>query len=177
MNPIQNAHGEDSVSGAPLIFEDTLRLVAHVPVPEALAERVQAGLRAVPHLAQPSARVLAWPDALKPGSNWMRAAAAAAIAFVVIGGGWGVYSRVQPEPQAKTIAMPPHVGAPGPSSGGFSSAGAMRTPQTLNGPVLTHPVSQVQPAGLIGKPPVRVIQKPVHRRESAAVGKATVGVK
>jgi hypothetical protein len=63
-----------------------------------------------------------------------RSAAAAAIVCVVVGGGWGVYSRVQPAQTPKAVAMPPRVAAPG----GFSSAGAMRTPQTLDGPVLAH---------------------------------------
>jgi hypothetical protein len=66
----------------------------------------------------------------------MRSAAAAAIVFVVAGGGWGVYSHVQ-QPQAKVIVMPMHVSI----QGGFSSAGAMRTPNTLNGPVIAHPVA------------------------------------
>jgi hypothetical protein len=63
-------------------------------------------------------------------SNWVRAAAAAAIVFVVVGGGWGVYSRVQPGPAGKVIVMPQRM----PSSGGFSGAGAIRTPQTIPGP-------------------------------------------
>jgi hypothetical protein len=62
----------------------------------------------------------------------MRSAAAAAIVFVVVGGGWGVYSRVQQPQAAKVITMPARVAAPG----GFSNAGAMRTPNTLNGPVV-----------------------------------------
>jgi hypothetical protein len=70
----------------------------------------------------------------------MRGAAAAAIVLVVAGGGWGIYSRVQTGSPAKIIAMP-RVAAPG----GFSSAGTMRTPNTLNDPVLTHPL-RVQPS-------------------------------
>jgi hypothetical protein len=65
----------------------------------------------------------------------MRSAAAAAIAFVVAGGGWGVYSRVQTLQPARAISIPVQAAAPG----GFAGAGAIRTPQTLNGPVLTHP--------------------------------------
>ena len=67
----------------------------------------------------------------------MRGAAAAAVVFVVAGGGWGIYTRVQPSQPAKVIVMPPRAGA----GGGFSSAGAMRTPQTLNGPLVAEPVS------------------------------------
>jgi hypothetical protein len=71
-------------------------------------------------------------------TGWMRTAAAAAIVVAVAGGGWSVYSRVEPPQPAKVIMMP----AAGPASGGFSSAGAMRTPTTLNAPVLKHPVKK-----------------------------------
>jgi len=108
----------------------TLRLIAGLPAPEGLEDRVHARLRSAPR----SARIIEWPSRFRVESPWMRSAAAAAIAFVVVGGGWGVYSRVQP---AKVIAMPPHLAAPG----GFSNAGAMRTPQTLNRPVLAPPAA------------------------------------
>jgi hypothetical protein len=72
---------------------------------------------------------------MKPTASWMRGAAAAAIVFVVAGGGWGIYSRVHAPVPAKAIVMPPHVGV----APGFSSAGAMRTPQTLKGPVVARP--------------------------------------
>ncbi|HZP07695.1 MAG TPA: hypothetical protein VFB43_22550 [Terracidiphilus sp.] len=113
--------------------EESLRLIASLPAPEGLERRVHEALRSAPQRG----RVLAWPAASAHGwmQDWMRSAAAAAIVFVVAGGGWGVYSRVQQGQRAKVIAMP----APAVTSGGFSSAGAMRTPQTLNGPVLTHP--------------------------------------
>jgi len=115
-------------------FEETLRLLANLPVPEGLTERVQAGLQA--RGAAP-ARILRWP--VWRGQNWMqsglaRGLAAAAIVCMVAGGGWGVYSRVQPSQPVRGIALP-HVGAPG----GFAGAGAMRTPQTLNAPVVVHP--------------------------------------
>ncbi|HWE85813.1 MAG TPA: hypothetical protein VG267_12775 [Terracidiphilus sp.] len=125
-------------SGDPLRnAEETLRLVAAVHAPEGLVERVQAGLRAAPR----TSRLLHWPLALSPGmwiySGALRGAAAAAIVCVVAGGGWRIYSHVQPASSAKVIVMPARVGA----SGGFSSAGAMRTPETLNGPVLTHAIA------------------------------------
>jgi len=145
MNP-QNSFVSDSVSGvAPSTVEDTLRLIASLPAPVGLEDRINAGLRAS-QLSQPhKARVLAWLAALRPGRNWMqsamvRSAAAAAIVMVVAGGGWGVYSRVQPHPTAKVIVLAPRPAM----SGGFASGGAMRTPQTLNGPVLTHPATAVQ---------------------------------
>ncbi|MGA9669922.1 MAG: hypothetical protein WBQ94_11975 [Terracidiphilus sp.] len=117
-------------------FEETLRLIAKLPAPEGLEERVEAGVRARQLSMPRTARVLDFP-ALRPGSNWMRSAAAAAIVFVVVGGGWGVYSRVQQPQAAKVIVMPQRVGA----SGSFSNAGAMRTPTTLNAPVVVLPVT------------------------------------
>ncbi len=113
--------------------EDTLRLIALLPAPLGLEDRLQAGLRAAPR----AGRVLAWPAALRPGSDWMRSAAAATIVFAVVGGGWGVYTRVQPAPQAKVIQMPARATAPG----GFSPAGAVRTPTTFHGPVVTQPAA------------------------------------
>src|SRR5271166_2573921 len=122
-------------------FETTLRLIASLPAPEGLAERVQAGLRAAPSAAAGRARILSWPAALRLENGWWqsslaRSAAAAAIAAVVAGGGWGVYSRVQMNQAQRAIVLP-RVAAPG----GFSSAGAMRTPQTLNGPVAARAVT------------------------------------
>jgi len=110
--------------------EDTLRLIAGLPAPAGLEERMLKALRAAPR----SGHILAWPVRFRAKtaleSNWMRAAAAAAIVFVVVGGGWGVYSRVQPGPAGKVIVMPQVV----PSSGGFSGAGAIRVPATIPGP-------------------------------------------
>lgn len=118
--------------------DKTLRLIASLPGPEGLEDRVKIAL----HGTSRRGRVLRWPAGSRlGGGGWIhgtvaRCAAAAAIVFVVAGGGWGVYSRVQPTPAPRAIAMP-HVTAPG----GFSNAGAMRTPQTLSGTVLSHPVT------------------------------------
>lgn len=132
MNPSTQNDSASSATG-----EETLRLIAALRAPAGLEDRVKARLENAPR----SGRVLFWPSAHAGGGGWVRtssvrAAAAAAIVFVVVGGGWGVYSRVQPVAEPKVIVMQPRVNG----SGGFSSAGAMRTPQTLNGPVLTHPV-------------------------------------
>jgi hypothetical protein len=129
MNPANHniACGNDAHSGElPGSFEETLRMLANVPVPEGLADRVQVGLSAAPR----QGRVLSWPAAFRPGGSMMRAAAVAGIVAVIAGGGYGVYSRVQPAAQSRTVAMPAHLAAPG----GFSNAGAMRTPQTLDQP-------------------------------------------
>jgi hypothetical protein len=113
-------------------FEATLRMIASLPAPAGLEDRVEAGLRTAPQTTPGRARILAWPVALRLENAWARSAAAAAIVAVVVGGGWGVYSRVQPAQSARTITVSPH----GAAQGGFSSAGARRTPQTLNGPVV-----------------------------------------
>jgi hypothetical protein len=117
-------------------FDETLRLIASLPAPAGLEERIHAGLRAAPR----KARIFAWPSTFRAEGNWkhssaMRAAAAAAIVGLVLGGGWGILSHVQVAQPASAIAQPPHLSAPA----GFSSAGAMRVPQTLNGPVVTQP--------------------------------------
>jgi hypothetical protein len=145
--------------------DETLRLIAHLPPPHGLEDRVHVALLSRPLRGS----VLSWPSMPRFESNWMRSAAAAAIVFVVAGGGWGIYSRVQ-QPQAKVIVMPMHV-AP---QGGFSSAGAMRTPNTLNGPVLAHPITA--PSNL-AKPVVRFPKpatlKPNSLMPSVAAGNAS----
>jgi len=145
MNPI--AKSSDSAD-----FEATLRLIARLSAPEGLEERVQASLRVAP--ASGKARMLAWPMARRLDNAWMRSAAAAAIVAVVAGGSWGIYSRVQPAQPSRAITAPPRVS----TQGGFSSAGAMRTPQTLNGPmVVEHPAAALPalPARPAGKPPLK----------------------
>jgi len=129
----QNPHNSNPSVSAQETGEETLRLIASLPAPAGLEERVHAALRAAPR----QGRVLAWPAALRPQSGWMRTAAAAAIVFAIAGGGWGVYIRVEQGQPAKVIGMPPRMAGPG----GFSSAGAMRTPQTLTGPTAPEPAT------------------------------------
>jgi hypothetical protein len=144
--------------------DETLRLIAHLPPPQGLEDRVHVALLSRPRRA----RILSWPSAPRLESNWMRSAAAAAIVFVVAGGGWGIYSRVQ-QPQAKVIVMPMHVA----TQGGFSSAGAMRTPNTLNGPVLAHPVlGPAKPARPVVRFPKPATLKPNRPVPSSAPGNA-----
>jgi hypothetical protein len=164
----------DQGEGTPSPAEETLRLIARLSAPEGLENRVQAGLRAK-STVQGRAPILQWPMALRLDHAWMqsslaRAAAAAAIVAVVVGGGWGVISRVQPAQPARAIAIPPRISAPG----SFSSAGAMRTPQTLNGPVVepsanAHPAaaapSETKPAGKAAA------HTPVRHGKSAAAHK------
>jgi hypothetical protein len=150
-------------SGEAVSAEATLRLIASLPPPKGLEDRVRAGLAAAPRRG----RILAWPAALKPQSAWMRSAAAAAIVFVVVGGGWGVYSRVQRTQPARVIVLAPR----GPAQGGFASAGAMRTPQTLNGPVVAHPAAQPAESQASGKgaaPIAKDVRKPLRRASAAS---------
>ncbi|MGA3136205.1 MAG: hypothetical protein ABSC88_09455 [Terracidiphilus sp.] len=163
-DPDQNGFSKGSNSGIGSA-EETLRLIAHLPAPEGLEDRVHAGLRLSRLSAPRSSRILTWPTVLRPGSDWMRGSAAAAIVLAVVGGGWGVYSRVQQSHPAKVIAMPPRVAAPG----GFSGAGAMRTPNTLNGPVVANPAT-AKPAP--AKMPAGTAQKPKRRAHPSAAGKA-----
>jgi hypothetical protein len=164
-NPISNHPSSGSASGT---GEDTLHLIANLPSPAGLEDRIHAGLLAHAGSGQRTGRVLAWPVAVRAGSGWMRSAAAAAIVFVVAGGGWGIYLRVQPPHSAKVIVAP-HGSAPGE----FTNSGAMRTPKTLQGPVLAYPATP-QPAP--AKVPAKAAAKPtlLQTGKSAAANKAVV---
>jgi hypothetical protein len=162
---VRNGNSNDAVAGgAPGEAEATLRLIASLPPPQGLEERLHASLAEAPRRG----RVLAWPAALNPGSAWMRSAAAAAIVSVVVGGGWGVYSRIPHAQQARSVILAPR----GPAQGGFATAGAMRMPQTLNGPVVAHPQAaqpvEDKPAGKGAAPIVRNAPKPPNRAPSAS---------
>jgi hypothetical protein len=132
--------------------EDTLRLIATLPAPEGLEDRVHETLRTAPR----GARVLAWPAGLRSESGWMRTAAAAAIVFVVVGGGWGVYSRVQHGQPSRVIVMPARL----PGAGGFSPAGSIHTPQTLQGPTVDQPIVPNPPQAKTAKKPETPGPKP-----------------
>ena len=120
--------------------DETLSLIARMPVPEGLEERVKAGLQ----LAEKQGRVLGWPSEQRAENRsvqggwmragWARGAAAAAIALAVVGGGWGIYARVEPAQSAKIGPVPAAK-----QGGTFSEAGAMRRPQTVVGPTVNPP--------------------------------------
>jgi hypothetical protein len=96
----------------------------------------------------------------------MRAVAAATLVCVVLGGGWSIYSRVQPAETAKGIVLPRHAAA----AGGFSNAGAMR--QTLNGPVVPTTASVVEQAGNTGavKPSKTAVTPKQRKRRPQLAG-------
>ncbi len=102
--------------------EKTLRVIAALPAPDGLAERVQGRLREAPKRA----RVLSWPGTVMRSALW-RGAAAAAIVCVAAGGAWGVYRQVAPAMAARNTAPQVRVRP----EGGFANAGAMRTPDSV----------------------------------------------
>jgi hypothetical protein len=147
--------------------EETLRMIAALPAPEGLSDRVQARLTAAPRRFF----LTGWGS---PGLNgWMfspimRGCAAAAIVLLVAGGGFAIYSRVQPSPNANVV-LPARVG----NSGGFSNAGAKRTPSTLDGPVLVHPAVPMQTPGQTNasapaKAPVPQTKADTHKKKDTA---------
>lgn len=122
-----------------LAAEDTLRLIATLPAPQGLEDRVKAGLRS----AHRRGTVISWP--FSATGSWMhsagsKAAAAAAIVLAIAGGGWGVYSHIQVAPVPSAFIEPPL-----PSGAGrFSTAGAVHVPQTVEGPVIATPALEKQ---------------------------------
>lgn len=153
---VESGFSNDAVSAA----EVTLRLIARLPAPDGLEERVHAGLRAAPRRA----RVLAWPASMT--GEWMRAAAAAAIVCVVAGGGWGIYLRVQPGQIVPGMGGP-RLAVPG----GFTEGGAVRRPQTLVGPMVTAPAGPQTVTKT--KAPVKPVVTAAGAK-SAAAGKVAI---
>jgi hypothetical protein len=151
-NPHDHLHDLKASESVLSPAEETLRLIASLPAPVGLENRVNAALSSAPRRGG----ILVWPRTLgltlRPESGWMRTAAAAAIVFVVAGGGWGVYSRVEQSHFAgEKILMP--------APGGFSGAGAIRTPVTLPGPAVPQRAK-------ISPPKAKAAKKPVASRKS-----------
>ena len=168
-NPTASESASASVSSP---AEETLRTVASLPAPDGLEDRVNATLSAVQNRDRVlgRGRVLAWPRAIRPESGWMRTAAAAAIVFVIAGGGWGVYMRVEQLNQpAKVIVMPAGIPGRNQAPGGFSGAGAMRTPLTLPGPAAPQPANANKPAKADAARP-KTVKKPLNRPKASSSG-------
>lgn len=137
MSPLTNQNEFDRSAGA-LAEERTLRAIATLPAPEGLEDRVKAGLRG----ASREGKVVSWPFSSGGARRWMqsagmRAAAAAAIVVVIAGGGWEVYSHIQLAPLPAAVAEPQPLN----QGGAFHAAGAIRVPQTLEGPVVAAPAN------------------------------------
>ena len=126
---------EGTLSAEMAAAEEILRQIAQLPVPAGLEDRLQMQLQAALRRAPRASGWFSFPriDGAWLHSATLRVAAAVGIAAVVAGGGWGVVTRTQPAALQGTVA-------PAPSSvPGFSSAGAIRTPRTLVGPVMETP--------------------------------------
>jgi hypothetical protein len=167
-NPHNPTASESASASVFTPAEETLRLIASLPAPEGLEDRVNAALSVAPRRG----RVLAWPKTIRPESSWMRSAAAAAIVFVVAGGGWGIYMRVERNQPAKVIVMPARLPAPG----GFSGAGAMRTPLTLPGPESPQSSKASEPAKADESPKAN-LARPKTANKPSIRPKATSGSK
>jgi hypothetical protein len=120
--------------------ERSLRLLASLPAPTGLEDRLKSGLRS----ASLHTSAIPWPLSSSGAARWaqsayIRGAAAAAIVLVVVGGGWGVHSRFQPAPVPSAQVVPQPLSG---GSGGLSTAGARRTPTTLEVPVIAAPAPQ-----------------------------------
>ncbi len=142
--------------------EAALRCIAGLPAPAGLEVRIKSALEAAPH----AGKVLSWPAAAF-SSDWvsrplLRGAAAAAIVLVVAGGGWGIFRKAQPAKTHSAVVMPPRLAAPG----GFSSAGAMRTPQTLIAPRVSQPIAASTSPVVTPKSLQRAKKKAVSRQKT-----------
>lgn len=146
---------------------ETLRLLATMPAPQGLERRLLAKLGEQP---QPG-RVLRWPWRVQLAeSGWMRAAAAALLVAVLAGGGWGIalLTRTAQQAGASRESVRPGVGGEG-----FSTAGAMRTPETLKGPAVPMTVAAPPATTLVAAPEVASVKKTAKR---APAGSAKTNV-
>ena len=139
--PVLNASEGDLLGQ----MDATLKLIATLPPPAGLEDRVFAGVIRAPR----SGRLLDWPRPLY-ARDWVRSIAAALIVLAVGGGGWGIYSHVEQNVPGQATVAPRTMFQPR----GFSSADVIRRPQTLNGPVVTkaEPLAAVKPVPDAKKP-------------------------
>lgn len=119
--------------------EQSLRLVASLPAPVGIEERVKCGLKD----ASSQTAVIAWPSSRARWAqvSYLRGAAAAAIVLMVAGGGWGVYAHFGQAPLPAGAVVPQRI-----EGGGFSSAAARRTPKTVDGSAIAVPTTMRQKA-------------------------------
>ena len=143
--------------------EETLRLIASLPAPQGIEDRVKSGVRA----AHRQASVMSWPNASANKAGWtqmsaMRVAAAAAIVFVVAGGGWEVYSHFRLATVPTAVAAPQRIDG----SAGLSAAAAKRTPKTLDGPVVAAPAKHGTGEGKGNMLPQGRVMRPLAEKSS-----------
>ena len=141
--------------------DETLRLLAGLPEPAGLKDRVHRRLA----LAQ---NAQAMPERRSFWSLWMPArrlqfAGAAVLALAVAGSMWSVY-RSHPQSaggqaagaHATPAANPAGQGSSPAGGDGFHSAGAERVPPTLH-PIKVPPVPKKKPAAAHAKPSPKVL--------------------
>jgi hypothetical protein len=143
-----STHNEQDRNAATIDAERSLRMIASLPAPVGIEDRVKSGLRGAPM----QTGVIGWPLS-SPNRGWaqvsyMRAAAAAAIVVVVAGGGWGVYTHFGAAPTPTAVAVPQRIDG----SGGISAAGAKRTPKTVEGPTIAIPKTDRRETGVSNAP-------------------------
>jgi hypothetical protein len=114
--------------------DQTLRMMAKLPPPEGLADRVHVRLRSQ-QAGLESNRKRSW-FALLAGPRWQFATMALVFAALA-GGGWNVY-RLN---HSQVLVAPPHQAAPG----GFDSSHEMHVPPTL-APIHVPPAPKKKPA-------------------------------
>lgn len=152
------AGSQASADAALKSLDATLHLLATLPAPAGLEDRVFAGMMVAPR----KARILEWPQPLY-SRDWVRGIAAAAIVLAVGGGGWGLYSHVKPSEHGQAVAAPHTMFQPG----GFSSAEMIRRPQTLNGPPAKNPKPEVNAKAKTAHGPARTLAEEGNRASKA----------
>lgn len=150
----EELHNPEMGKGSGSEAEETLRLLAEMPPPEDLTERVHR------RLAQ------AMPEPRSFWSLWMPAqrvqfAAAAALMVAVAGSTWSVYHR-HPQTGTAHVNTPVAPAAQGsaPGAGAFGSAKVERVPPTLT-PIHVPPAPKKKPGpGHAAKPSPKVLAQP-----------------
>jgi len=129
-------------------IDETLHLLAQAEIPAGLEVRLKANLRKAASEPRP-AKVLSWPQSgnaaianvASSAFGWHRAVAAIFLAAAILGCAWSVLW--QQKTRSASIEQSHPMVRPLPA-GGFSNAGAMRTPRTLEGPMAgpeAHPAT------------------------------------
>ena len=151
--------------------EETLRLVAQLPPPEDLSDRVHRRLDAE-RMVQAEERRTVW--SLWMPSRKLQFAGAALLAAAVAASTWSVHHGRMPngdasqghsrdgQPQAGAQSVP--VVPRAPQTGGFTPAGAVAAPRTL-APIKVAPAPKKKPGKAAAKP------APGKLAPSAAVAK------
>jgi hypothetical protein len=126
--------------------EETLRLLAQLPPPDRLNERVHAGIRHQLALESTSPRRRGFWSLWSAGQR-LQFAAAAALMLAVAGSMWTVNHSRPMAPAAPQTAVPQAIApqAITPQSGAFGGAKAERVPATLT-PIKVPPVPKKKPS-------------------------------